>query len=322
MYGHQNEDHGLESAVNNIGKSNEISNEVTAENAKDLSKLLGYIYIQLNIIMNDVYVHVTGCFKSQIRLAGGKTNHEGRLEIFYGGQWGTVCQNNFDIKDARVACRQLGFTEAMVVRKNAHKYYGRGRGRILLDRLECKGSELSLLHCGHRGIGVTGGCSHNNDVGVVCYKNGPHTICQKTANRNGKGKLNVHFEIFIILLFCKTVCLVQAHYNRNGKRICGGAQVYYNNKFGTICGDDGDRKEALVICRQLGYRGACKSYTCGTRCGGAKLPIWLNNLHCRGTESNLQSCPMSAWGRHNCNHDQDLGVCCKCKFNSKAKIMK
>ena len=42
--------------------------------------------------------------------SGGTGGSSGRLEFYYNGQWGTVCQDNFSQNDARVACRQLGFS--------------------------------------------------------------------------------------------------------------------------------------------------------------------------------------------------------------------
>ena len=42
-------------------------------------------------------------------ITGGSS---GRLEVFLNGQWGTVCDDDFDVTDARVACRQLGYSDA------------------------------------------------------------------------------------------------------------------------------------------------------------------------------------------------------------------
>ena len=50
------------------------------------------------------------CTDGDLRLRGGTTFREGRLEICYERQWGTVCDNNWEAQDAQVACRQLGFS--------------------------------------------------------------------------------------------------------------------------------------------------------------------------------------------------------------------
>lgn len=95
--------------------------------------------------------------------------------------------------------------------------------------------------------------------------------------------------------------------------MCGGVFIRYKNQYGTICDDHADNRDATVICRQLGYHGQGYMHTCGTRCGGAGSNIWLSDLQCRGNESNLRSCSISAWGRHNCGHNEDIGVCCSRK---------
>ena len=103
-----------------------------------------------------------------MRLSGhGNSFREGRVEIFYDGRWGTVCQNYFDIVEANIVCRQLGFGGATGYRTNS--FYGAGSGVVWLqlDWPGCSGEENSITLCSHRTFG-TSTCSHNYDVGVMC----------------------------------------------------------------------------------------------------------------------------------------------------------
>ena len=104
-------------------------------------------------------------FFTELRLAGGVNSHEGRLEIFLNGEWGTVCDDSWDIEDAQVACRQLGFPVAIEATRMAS--FGIGSGPIHLDDVACTGHENDLLSCRHGGVG-THNCGHSEDAGVIC----------------------------------------------------------------------------------------------------------------------------------------------------------
>lgn len=68
--------------------------------------------------------------KIQLRLAGPKRKHsEGRVEVYYKGEWGTVCDDDFSIHAAHVVCRELGYVEAKSW--TASSSYGKGEGKRL-----------------------------------------------------------------------------------------------------------------------------------------------------------------------------------------------
>ena len=60
------------------------------------------------------------------------------VEVYYQGQWGTVCEGYWGMPDAKVACSQLGFTKTV-----AFSYNGRGTGKVWLYGMGCSGSESS-----------------------------------------------------------------------------------------------------------------------------------------------------------------------------------
>ena len=105
-----------------------------------------------------------------MRLVNGASSHEGRLEVYYNGAWGTVCDDSFDQVDAQVVCGQLGFTNT-VATVAEYGLFGEGVDPIWLAEVACDGTENQLSECGHRGWGDHN-CAHSEDVGVVCLQQG------------------------------------------------------------------------------------------------------------------------------------------------------
>uniref|UniRef100_A0A3P8SEP0 HHIP like 1 n=1 Tax=Amphiprion percula TaxID=161767 RepID=A0A3P8SEP0_AMPPE len=103
-----------------------------------------------------------------VRLVGDEhgRSDRGRVEIYINGEWGTVCDDLWTIQSARVVCHQLGFQYALNAAKNSE--FGEGKDlQILLDDVQCEGTESSLLDCKHAGVAIHN-CAHYEDAGVVC----------------------------------------------------------------------------------------------------------------------------------------------------------
>ena len=87
------------------------------------------------------------------------------MEIFYYGAWGTVCDDSWDMNDALVVCRTLGYPNASRALHSA--YFGQGSGKIWLDDVNCLGNEMSIKRCSHNGWNVNN-CGHSKDASVIC----------------------------------------------------------------------------------------------------------------------------------------------------------
>ncbi|XP_071478253.1 uncharacterized protein [Diadema antillarum] len=106
------------------------------------------------------------CDDYAVRLVGGSNEREGRVEILCDGQWGTVCDACWDINDANVVCRELGYSSASAHYRGAH--FGQGSGPILLQEAGCDGTENSLLQCPRTYWGCDTTCDHSLDAGLRC----------------------------------------------------------------------------------------------------------------------------------------------------------
>ena len=99
-----------------------------------------------------------------MRLVGGSGPHLGRVEVYHRGNWGTVCSfSGWDLQEATVVCRQLGYGRAVAALVD----YGGGSGPIWYKDVRCSGSEASITQCSIGDLGVSD-CDHSDDAGVIC----------------------------------------------------------------------------------------------------------------------------------------------------------
>ncbi|XP_065588250.1 scavenger receptor cysteine-rich domain-containing group B protein [Cyrtonyx montezumae] len=259
----------------------------------------------------------------RIRLVSGADACQGRVEIFYQGSWGTVCDDDWGLSDASVVCKQVGCGQALEYKSNA--YFGYGTGHILLDNVNCEGSEPILSACYSLGWGIHN-CGHHEDAGVICMGLDTSTITSfttsvvldyeemltatATAVTDGHEQPSPATEVV-------TTVLVTAELESGGVRLANGngscrgrVEVRHLGTWGTVCDDDWDFPDAQVVCRQLGCGSAVSATVLGSF-GYGSGPVLLDNVGCEGHEASLADCFHLGWGQHNCGHHEDAGVVCR-----------
>ncbi|XP_029984065.1 deleted in malignant brain tumors 1 protein-like [Sphaeramia orbicularis] len=205
-----------------------------------------------------------------IRLVNGNNRCAGRVEVFSGGVWGTVCDTDWTRTKAKVVCELLECGRSAKVPEGAE--FLQGTGPVMEATDSCFTNVTSLEQCSVRGF-RNSTCGHEKDAGVVCAGD-------------------------------PTLRLV------NGTDRCSGrVEVLYNGLWGTVCDDGWDIKDVDVVCRAKNCGSAQKAKS-SAFFGEGQGPIWLDDVECFGNESSLSHCGRILFGRSNCGHSEDAGVVC------------
>nr|XP_055134175.1 T-cell differentiation antigen CD6 isoform X7 [Symphalangus syndactylus] len=155
---------------------------------------------------------VTCAENRALRLVDGGGACAGRVEMLEHGEWGSVCDDTWDLEDAHVVCRQLGCGWAVQALPGLH--FTPGRGPIHRDQVNCSGAEAYLWDC--PGLPGQHYCGHKEDAGVVCSE---HQSWRLTGGAD---------------------------------RCEGQVEVHFRGVWNTVCDSEWYSSEAKVLCQSLG----------------------------------------------------------------------
>ncbi|KAM6309010.1 LOW QUALITY PROTEIN: scavenger receptor cysteine-rich type 1 protein M130-like [Aegotheles albertisi] len=208
----------------------------------------------------------------ELRLVGGGGRCAGRVEVKHEGEWGSVCNYDFDWEAgwATVVCRQLGC--GTVAKASVYAPFGQGTGRWL--HMFCQGTEAALPDCRHFGWGQHY-CGHNRDVGVIC------TDAVELRLAAGRGPC------------------------------AGRVEVKLQGRWSAVGDTSWDMDDAEVVCQHLGCGSAARAEPAATTFGNGDGPISLAVVNCRGDETSLWDCEIRGWGPYAAIHDFDTAVVCQ-----------
>uniref|UniRef100_H3AVD5 SRCR domain-containing protein n=1 Tax=Latimeria chalumnae TaxID=7897 RepID=H3AVD5_LATCH len=217
---------------------------------------------------NDAGVVCSGG-KLKVRLVNGSSPCNGRVEVYYGIQWRSVCGPSWDMNSARVICRELKCGIPRETHNNS--FFGRGTGEQMLVNFKCDGRENSLISC-TQNWNISPNCTHAEDFSITCLAS------------------NLQGDVSMRLV--------------SGTSRCNGVvEVKGEGDWGRVCSKNWDMSEARVFCRQLRCGAAVASYSSASM-GQWNGSIWLDEVLCNGYESSVSMCLPTPWVKGSCNSSQ------------------
>nr|XP_033811163.1 lysyl oxidase homolog 3 isoform X2 [Geotrypetes seraphini] len=178
--------------------------------------------------------------KLKFRLAGYPRKHnEGRIEVFYNEEWGTICDDDFTLENAHVLCRHLGFVSATGWAHSAK--YGKGVGKVWLDNVNCGGSEKSIEDCRSRGWGNSD-CTHEEDAGVICKDERIKGFVDSNTIESDQSHLEEIRLRPVVASAKKRFPITE-----------GILEIRYKDSWAQICDEGWTSKNSHVVCGMLGF---------------------------------------------------------------------
>ncbi|KAM4860772.1 CD5 antigen-like [Thomomys bottae] len=227
--------------------------------------------------------HLKAKFPFRVRLVGSPHRCEGRVEVEWKGQWGTVCDDGWGIKEVAVVCREVGCGAAKMSPSGLQYEPSTENMPILFQRVDCKGTEDILAQCELEDVFD---CSREEEAGALCEnpESFPSPIPEGVRLAQGPTR-------------CE-----------------GRVEVQHQGQWSTVCKTGWNLQAAKVVCRQLGCGRALLTKRQCDKAFQGQGPIWMSQIACSGQEAALQNCDLELWEKNNCTHDEDTWVECEGAF--------
>lgn len=235
---------------------------------------------------SDLFVRLINPLKSSLAGVVADYAGTGRLEVFYNNEWGTVCDDDFGDKEALAFCKKLGFRYGAKIATPASQ---QGSGRIWLDAVDCDvspGGTGDLSKCITRNGWGKNDCAHDEDVVLACSNDARVPV--------GAGIRGTAIRLA----------------GPDAASGYGRLEVNYNEVWGTVCDDEFGLEEAGAFCRSLGFSGGgvIASPTPASLQGSGQ--IFMDSVDCSSNSEPASSCTHNGWGRHDCDHAEDVVLRC------------
>ncbi|KAJ8034631.1 Neurotrypsin [Holothuria leucospilota] len=207
-----------------------------------------------------------------VRLAEGYSTSSGRIEVMIDGRWGGVCTDKWNLTDARVVCRQLGYQTTIAISVSYDEY-----GSVWVNDVHCRGNETSLSECKQAQIWQHE-CSSRYSAGVVCGVDAENSV--------------------------QDVRLVDGYSNSSGR-----VEVLIGEMWRSVCSEGWDLQQADMVCRHLGYHTAFDVLVLPFFYDSYEI-IWREKFQCNGNETSLSECKQAQIWQHECSSRYSAGVVC------------